>query len=208
MDQNISVSQNYILELLDLDVTDFTEEEECEDTTAFTIIDKNGMVVAGTNTLSSFFGSCTEVDGFYMNNTGYLFGNYVNARQNGKRPRTHISPVILVSDDEVIAAASPGGNRISRVLANVLMDITKYGEAPQAAIDKQRLLFVNGNVLYYEVGYDTPLFANISGSGHAAVAYSYHSYFGNVSLCGRNTTAGYYAAEDVRRCGSSRAYNP
>ena len=194
-------------QLLDLDVSDFTEEEECEDTTGFTVIDKDGMVVACTNTLSSFFGCKKSVDGFYMNNTGYLFGSGVNAYKAGKRPRTHISPAIMVSDDEVIAVASPGGNLITKVLANVVLDVCRFGEDPQTAVDKQRVVFLHGNVLYYEVGYDTPPLATASGAGYSAVAYSYHPYFGNVAMSGCNEKDGYFAVEDVRRCGNALVSN-
>lgn len=207
VDQNSMVTNAYVAELLNLDVSDFTEEEECEDTTGFTVIDKDGMVVACTNTLSSFFGSKKCVDGFYMNNTGYLFGSNVNAYEAGKRPRTHISPAILVSEDEVIAVASPGGNLITKVLTNVVLDVCQFGEDPQTAVDKQRVVFLHGNVLYYETGYDTPLMAKVSGFGYSAVAYSYHPFFGNVALSGYNAEDGYFAAEDVRRCGSALATN-
>ena len=207
VDQNASVTNSYIADLLGLDVSNFVEEEECEDTTGFTVIDQNGMVVACTNTLSSFFGSKIFVDGFYMNNTGYLFGSGVNAYAAGKRPRTHISPAILISDDEILAVASPGGNCITRVLANVVLDVCRFGEDYQTAIDKQRVIFLHGNVLYYESGYDTPLMVKVSGCGYSAIAYSYHSFFGSVSLSGYNDKLGFFAGEDVRRCGSSLASN-
>lgn len=207
VDQNAQVSDAYVAGLLDLDVSDFMEEEECEDTTGFTVIDGNGMVVACTNTLSSFFGNKKSVDGFYMNNTGYLFGSGVNAYQAGKRPRTHISPAIMVSEDAVIAVASPGGNLITKVLANVVLDVCRFGEDPQTAVDKQRVVFLHGNVLYFETGYDTPLMAKASGSGYSVVPYSYHPYFGCVAMSGCNPEDGYFAVEDVRRCGNAMTSN-
>lgn len=207
LDQNSMVSDRYIAEILDLDVSFFEEEEECEDTTGFTVIDRNGMVVACTNTLSSFFGVKRSVDGFFLNNTGYLFGSNINAYQAGKRPRTHISPAILVSDDQVLAVASPGGNLITKVLANVVLDICRFGEDPQTAVEKQRVVFLRGNLLYYETGYDTPSLVKATGQGYRAIPYSYHPYFGNVALSGYNEDDGFFAVEDVRRCGSSQVSN-
>ena len=207
MTQQEMVSNGYIAQILNLDVSDFTEEEECEDTTGFTVIDQDGMVVACTNTLSSFFGSRGYVGGFFMNNTGYLFGSGVNDWEKGKRPRTHISPAILVSDDEVIAVASPGGNLITKVIANVLLDICQFGEEAQTAIDKQRTVFLYGNVLYYEVGYKTPLLVEVAGCGYPSVAYSSHPYFGNVALSGYREESGFYATRDIRRGGYGMAAN-
>lgn len=207
VNQNEMVTDAYIAKMLNMDIGDFDEEEECEDTTGFTVIDRNGLTVACTNTLSSFFGCKTSVDGFFMNNTGYLFGSGVNTYETGKRPRTHISPAILVSDDEIIAVASPGGNLITKILANVLLDIVEFGEEPQTAIDKQRVVFLYGDVLYYEVGYDTPPLAQASGYGYPVVPYSWHPYFGNVALSGYRTDTGFYATRDVRRCGNGASYN-
>lgn len=207
LDQNEMVSDQYIAKLLDLDVTFLEEEEECEDTTGFTVVDSHGMVVACTNTLSSFFGVKRSVDGFFLNNTGYLFGSNINAYQSGKRPRTHISPAILISEDQVLAVASPGGNLITKVLANVVLDVCRFGEEPQTAVDKQRVVFMQGNLLYYETGYDTPLLTKVSGQGYRSIPSSYHPYFGNVAMSGYHKDDGFFAVEDPRRCGSARVSN-
>jgi gamma-glutamyltranspeptidase/glutathione hydrolase len=202
VDQAERVSDAYIAQMLNLSVEDFEEEEESEDTTAFTIVDSNGMVVSCTNTLSSFFGSKKMAAGFFLNNTGTNFGSGVNAYARGKRPRSHIAPTILRSDDEVIAIASPGGNVIVKVLSTVLMDMLQYHTEPQEAINKQRLLFKKAGLIYYEIGYDTPLLAEVSGKGYALLPYSSHSYFGNVAYASYHTENGFYAATDIRRNGN------
>lgn len=202
------VSDEYIDQLLMSSVNDVDyEEDECEDTTAFTVIDKDGMVVACTNTLSSFFGCKEEVAGFYMNNSGKNFGTGVNAYAPGKRPRTHIAPTILRSDDEVMAIASPGGNVIVKVLGSVLIDICQHGEEPQEAVDKQRVLFENSSLIYYEIGYETDSIAKMSGMEYPAVPISNHPYFGCVAISGYKEDDGFFAAKDVRRQGSCIAYN-
>lgn len=203
--QNERVTDDYIKELLKKEVGNITLDEESEDTTAFTVIDKNGMIVACTNTLSSFFGSKIEVDGFYMNNTGTNFGTGVNAYEGGKRPRTHIAPTILRSEDDIMAIASPGGNVIEKVLSTVLMDICEYGTEPQEAVDKQRIVCQGIDVIYYETGYDTPLFAALPEHSLTAIARSDHAYFGNIALSGYKKGVGYYSAEDIRRGGKGVA---
>lgn len=200
-------TDTYINQLLDADFADCEFEEESEDTTGFTIIDKGGMIVASTSTLSSFFGDKTEVAGFYMNNTGVNFGEGVNASAAGKRPRTHISPVIIRTEDEVMAAASPGGNVIVKVMATVLDDIWHHDVEPQKAVDKRRVLYKTQNVIHYEIGYDTEAFADVSSSGYTTIASSDHAYFGNISLVGFNRKDGFYAVSDMHRKGYGQAAN-
>ena len=43
------VSPDYIAMLLNQDYDNFVDDEESEDTTSFTVIDQNGMVVSCTN---------------------------------------------------------------------------------------------------------------------------------------------------------------
>lgn len=207
VEQNEQVTAAYIGKLLNMDVSEFADDEECEDTTAFAIVDQNGMIVACTNTISSFFGCKKEVGGFYLNNSGVNFGTGVNSYEPGKRPRSHIAPTILISEDEVIAAASPGGNVIVKTLVNILMDICQFGTEPQEAIDKQRLIFKGESLLHYEIGYDTPLLANVSGLGYQTIAKTSHTYFGNVALAGYSDENGYYAVSDPRRNGYGKENN-
>ena len=205
---NSLVTESYINNLLATSMEDISyEEDESEDTTAFTVIDKNGMVVSCTNTLSSFFGCKESVGGFFMNNSGRNFGTGVNSYQPGKRPRTHIAPSILKSDDEVFAIASPGGNVIVKILGTVIIDICQYETEPQEAVDKQRVLFKDSNLIYYEMGHDTNPIVKATGAGFSAVPVTNHPYFGCVSISGYSKEDGFYAAADFRRQGECSVYN-
>lgn len=208
VDQSEMVSADYIITLLNQNYDNFVDDEESEDTTSFTVIDKNGLIVSCTNTLSAFFGCKSDVDGFFMNNTGRNFGSGVNSYAPGKRPRSHISPVILISEDEKIAAATPGGNVIVKVLADILMDIGCFDTDPQEAVNKQRVIFGSGTMVNYEIGYDTPLFVEVSGSQYPAIAKQSHSWFGNVTLAGYNNDQGFFAVKDIRREGACVVSNP
>ena len=205
---NSLVTESYINNLLATSMENISyEEDESEDTTAFTVIDKNGMVVSCTNTLSSFFGCKESVGGFFLNNSGRNFGTGVNAYQPGKRPRTHIAPSILKSDDEVFAIASPGGNVIVKILGTVIIDICQYETEPQEAVDKQRILFKDSSLIYYEIGHDTDPLVKVTGAGFPAVPITNHPYFGCVSISGYNEENGFYAAADFRRQGECSDYN-
>lgn len=127
--------------------------DESEDTTHFVVVDKDGMMVSCTNSLSSWFGSGIYVDGFFLNNHLKNFNpneNNVNGWEAGKRPHTFISPTIITRDGKpVMAIGSPGGGRIPTVLAQVMIKVLKNQENPQEAIDDPRF-YVVGKDFYYE----------------------------------------------------------
>lgn len=200
------ISDDYIANLLDMNLSDIDIEEESEDTTAFTIVDKNGMIVTCTNTLSGFFGVKSSVAGIFMNSTGINFGTGVNAYEAGKRPRTHIAPTILQSEDEVIAVASPGGSRIIKVLVPTLVDICKFKEDPQKAVDKRRVVFKSKNIINYEIGYDTDLIVDVKESSYSAIPVKSRFTFGNISISGFFGND-YYSVSDFRRNGKAYVKN-
>lgn len=206
-DQSDLVSQDYITQLCQESIDGYVPEEECEDTTAFAVMDKNGMVIVGTNTLSSFFGCGATVDGFFLNNSGSCFGSGVNSAAPGKRPRTYISPTILRSEDGCIAIATPGGNVIVKVLAQTLMDICQMGTQPQTAVEKQRFFFTAPQTICYESGYDTPYMVDISQADYTSYPKTNHSYFGNIALVSYSKHDGFRAVSDMRREGYGIAKN-
>ncbi|HEY0043058.1 MAG TPA: gamma-glutamyltransferase [Allosphingosinicella sp.] len=92
-------------------------------TTHFVIGDSAGNVVSMTSTVESIFGSGRMVDGFFLNNqmTDFSFTPRdaagrpaANAVAAGKRPRSSMTPAILIGPDGRFAGAigSPGGNSI------------------------------------------------------------------------------------------------
>lgn len=201
------ITDSYLKELLESNIEDIEFEEENEDTTGFTVMDGNGMIVSSTSTLSSFFGDKTQVAGFFLNNTGVNFGQGVNRSVKGKRPRTHIAPVILRTEDSVMAAASPGGNVIVKVMATVLDDICRHHTDPQEAVEKQRVLFKKQNLIYYETGYKTESVVDVTGCSYSLVPFPDHASFGNISLVGFDRKEGFFAVSDQHRKGYGLASN-
>ncbi|MEW9677123.1 gamma-glutamyltransferase [Lentibacillus sp. L22] len=111
-------------------------------TTHFTIIDKNGMMVSSTNTLSSFFGSGERVGGFFLNNELDNFStsdSSSNRPKGGKRPFSYTSPIIVSKDDQpVLGIGAAGGRRITSVLTSILVQHLEFGIPLQDAVDKPR----------------------------------------------------------------------
>ena len=94
-DYQKAISDEYIYNMLNMDYTDHERDTDGQDTTHISVIDKNGMTVACTNTLTQFFGSRLYVNGFFLNNANRNFSGGVNKYAPGKRTRTYMSPTIL-----------------------------------------------------------------------------------------------------------------
>ena len=113
-------------------------------TTHFIVRDARGNVASITATVESIFGSGRMVDGFFLNNelTDFSFrptddqGRPVaNAVAPGKRPRSSMTPAILLAGDGGFAGAigSAGGNAILAYVAKNLVAAVDWGlPMPQA----------------------------------------------------------------------------
>jgi len=113
-------------------------------TSHFIVRDADGNVVSMTTTVESLFGTGRMVDGFFLNNqlTDFSFsptddqGRAVaNAVAAGKRPRSSMTPAILLTSDGRFAGAfgSAGGNAIIAYVAkNIVASIDWREPMPQA----------------------------------------------------------------------------
>ncbi|MCW5580561.1 MAG: gamma-glutamyltransferase family protein [Luteimonas sp.] len=97
-------------------------------TSHFVVVDAAGNAVSMTTTIESYFGSGRVVGGMLLNNqlTDFSWGpgaTAANAIAAGKRPRSSMSPVIVLDRDGgfVGAIGSPGGNAIPAYVAKALV---------------------------------------------------------------------------------------
>ena len=134
-------------------------------TSHFVIVDQWGDAVSMTTTVESLFGSGRMAGGFFLNNqmTDFAFSPVdaegrpaANAVAPGKRPRSSMSPVIILDREGrfVGALGSPGGNSILAYNAKALIGVLDWGLSMQAAFDLPNLV-VRGS----SVGADTELFS-------------------------------------------------
>ncbi|WP_239725104.1 MULTISPECIES: gamma-glutamyltransferase [unclassified Mammaliicoccus] len=124
-------------------------------TTHFVVVDKNGMMVSTTNTLSSFFGSGKFTkEGFYLNNSLTNFSKDKSSPNYGaknKIPRSYTSPSIIIGDDYYLGIGTPGGNKIPTILNETIIEYLNSNKSLQQVIDEPR--FYNDNqTVYYERG--------------------------------------------------------
>jgi gamma-glutamyltranspeptidase/glutathione hydrolase len=111
-------------------------------TSHFSIIDAEGNAVSATMTVESPFGSSRWSNGFVLNNqlTDFtrpptLNGKPVaNAPGPGKRPRSSMSPTIILDKDGVfMVTGSPGGNSIVGYVSKTIFGVLELGMSAQQA---------------------------------------------------------------------------
>ncbi len=133
---------------------------EVAGTSHFVVVDAWGDVVSMTTSVESLFGSGRAAGGFFLNNqlTDFSFtavedGRPVaNAVAPGKRPRSSMSPVIVLGRDGRLVAAlgSPGGSAILAYNAKALVGLLAWGLPLQQAIELPNLI-ARGADFYGEV---------------------------------------------------------
>lgn len=99
-------------------------------TSHFVVVDDDGNAVSVTTTVESFFGSGRMVGGFFLNNqlTDFAWDRkdgrpgMANAIAGGKRPRSSMSPLLMLDGDGRLAGAlgSPGGSAIPAYIGKTL----------------------------------------------------------------------------------------
>jgi gamma-glutamyltranspeptidase/glutathione hydrolase len=114
-------------------------------TTHLTVADRRGDVVSYTFTIESTGGSGLVVPGygFLLNNelTDFNFtsATHPNRVEGGKRPRSSISPTIVLRDGRPwLAVGSPGGSTIITTVLRLLVDRIDLGRTLPAAIAAPR----------------------------------------------------------------------
>lgn len=116
---------------------------ESDQTTHFSIVDKDGNAVTNTYTINLDYGSGMVADGtgVLMNNemddfsakpgvpnAFGLVGGDANAVQAGKRPLSSMTPTLVLKDGKVwLATGSPGGARIITTTLQVIMNMIDHG---------------------------------------------------------------------------------
>jgi gamma-glutamyltranspeptidase/glutathione hydrolase len=116
---------------------------EFPSTSHFVIVDAEGDVVSMTTTIENAFGSRLMVRGFLLNNelTDFSFRSHdngvpiANRVEPGKRPRSSMSPTIVMRDGApVLAIGSPGGSRIIGYVAESIIAWADWGMDVQQAV--------------------------------------------------------------------------
>jgi gamma-glutamyltranspeptidase / glutathione hydrolase len=128
---------------------------ESDETTHFTVVDKEGNAVSNTYTLNDSYGNKITVEGagFLLNNEmddfapkpgapnlyGLIQGE-ANAVVARKRPLSSMTPTIVLKDGKLyFTVGTPGGPTIINTVTQILINIIDHGMNIQEAIDWPRV---------------------------------------------------------------------
>ncbi|WP_322894188.1 MULTISPECIES: gamma-glutamyltransferase [unclassified Yoonia] len=123
--------------------------EERPATSHISIVDADGNVLSMTTTIEGGFGSRIFVRGFLLNNelTDFSFATHAdgwpiaNRVEPGKRPRSSMSPTIVLRDGSpVLAIGSPGGATIIGFTAQAIIAYLDWGMNVQEAVSMPHLI--------------------------------------------------------------------
>jgi gamma-glutamyltranspeptidase/glutathione hydrolase len=120
-------------------------------TSHMVVVDAAGNAVSMTTTVESIFGSGRMAAGFFLNNqlTDFSFSPttaegapVANAVAAGKRPRSSMSPIIILDHQGRLVGAlgSPGGSAILAYNAKALVGTLVWGLPMQATFDLPNLV--------------------------------------------------------------------
>ena len=128
---------------------------ESEETTHFSIVDKEGNAVAVTTTLNLWFGSKVVVagSGFFLNdemddfsskpgvpNVFGVTGGTANKIEPNKRMLSAMSPTIVEKDNKLLlVVGSPGGSTIITSVFQVILNVIEHNMGMQEAVDARRV---------------------------------------------------------------------
>lgn len=135
--------------------TDFAWPAESEETTHFSVVDKDRNAVSLTYTLEYGYGSAIVVPGagFLLNNemgdfnagpgltnANGLIGTPANLAEPGKRMLSSMSPTIVTRNGELfMVTGTPGGRTIINTVLQTLLNVIDHGMNAQAAVDAGRI---------------------------------------------------------------------
>jgi len=190
-----------------------------QDTTHFSILDREGNRVAATLSINYPFGACVvppgtgvllndEMDDFSAKpgvaNVYGLVGAEANAIAPGKRPLSSMSPTFVDSPGGVAILGTPGGSRIITMVLLGILDLAA-GNRPESWVSLPRFHHQYlPDVVQYEPGaFDEELVAALKDRGHQL--HSLDSGYGNMQAIYWDRRSGQvFTASDPRGGGDAR----
>ena len=129
-------------------------QDDPPSTSHLAVVDAAGNAVSMTSSIESAFGSRQMVRGFLLNNelTDFSFRPEADGRpvanrvQPGKRPRSSMSPLLVLDEDGklLLAIGSPGGSRIIGYVLRATLGVLDWGLDPQSAVELPHVVNRNG----------------------------------------------------------------
>ncbi len=188
-------------------------------TTHFSVLDRQGNMVAATLSINTPFGAAyvppgtgvllnNEMDDFSaapgQPNTYGLVGSEPNAIAPGKRPLSSMTPTIIESPGRFAILGTPGG---SRIITMVLLGALEHlaGELPEAWVSRPRFhhQYLPDVIQHEPDAFNATLRAGLLGKGH--VLQSVGRRYGNMqAILWDVDQRAVHAASDPRGIGAAQ----
>lgn len=191
---------------------------DAANTTHLCVLDRDGNVVALTQSINDFFGT-----GIVPDSTGFLLNDHmddfaadpesVNAPGPGRRPVSSMGPLILLRDGKpFLALGSPGGLRIFSSLTQIVLNINEFGIPLDGAIEAPRFFsFSSGGrpgPIAVEARFPREVITALQAMGQEVeIREAYDKYFGGAQgiMILRDKKL-IYGGADSRRDGTGAGY--
>ncbi len=188
---------------------------ESDQTTQFSVMDRDGNVVANTTTINFSYGTGivaagtdillnNEMDDFSakpgMPNAYGLIGGAANAIEPAKRPLSSMTPTIMFKDGQpFLATGSPGGSRIITTVLQVVMNLVDHGMNVAATTAAPRIHHQwLPDELRVEQGLSPDTVQALTALGHKVVVKNAIGSSRSIKRAGQ----GFFGASDPRRSGA------
>lgn len=155
------------------------------DTTHYTVVDRDGMVVSNTYTINDLYGSRVTIKGtgVLMNDEmddfaarpgrPNLFGLIQGERnkvEGGKRPLSSMTPTIVLKKDGSFwfALGARGGPRIISAVIQTVINVIDHDLDIQDALDAPRIhhQWFPDEIMYEPIGFSPDTLSILTGFGH------------------------------------------
>jgi gamma-glutamyltranspeptidase / glutathione hydrolase len=169
-------------------------------TTHTSVIDARNNAVAVTCTIEQELGSAVVAPGtgFLLNNelTDFSAPGTANEPGPGKRPRSSMSPTIVVARGRpVLVAGGAGGARIIMGVLTAVVDVVDYGADIAHAVDAERVDNLGtGRLMVEDARFDPAVLADLESRGHVLVREGEYGVRPRVQLAGVDPTSRLRAA--------------
>ena len=194
--------------------------KESEETTHYSVVDKDGNAVSVTTTINWGYGNGVTITGagFLMNNEmddfsskpGVpnifgLLGNEANAIEPKKRPLSSMTPTIVLKDKKpYLILGTPGGSTIITTVMQNILNVVLHNMNIKEAVSSPRVhsQWLPDVVYYEKYGLSSDVVENMKSRGHHmnlrgdigeanGIMINEKGYWGGADSRGENTAIGY-----------------
>ena len=187
-------------------------ENESQNTTHYSVIDKDGNMACMTQSINSHFGCGITVGGFVLSNCLMSFdtakGN-PNSIAPGKLSLSSMTPTILLKPDgtAMMVSGSPGGAQIIAAMVNMVSNIVDHNMNLADAVYAPRFYANDTGKTYLEGRFPQETIDALTALGHdVQVQAEYNPNMGSANTIVVLEDGSYHAVGDPRRDSQAAAY--